>query len=50
MAMKFHVVVFWVVKSCSDMVGYRRFGPRRCRKHGPPKRRYPITSLHDVIT
>jgi len=24
--MKIHVVVFWVVTPCSDMVGYQRFG------------------------
>jgi hypothetical protein len=30
MAMKIHVVVFWVVTLCSDMVGYQSFGRPCC--------------------
>jgi hypothetical protein len=44
---------------CSVAVGYQRFGVARylhlhgkwwCRRHGPPKRRYPTTTLHGVTT
>jgi hypothetical protein len=26
MVMKFHIMVFWVLMSCSDVVGYQHFG------------------------
>jgi hypothetical protein len=35
--MKIQVVVFWVVTSCTDVVGY----------HGPQKRWYP-TPVHGI--
>jgi len=28
--MKIHVVVFWVVMPCGDIIGYRRFGRPSC--------------------
>jgi len=33
MAVKIQVVVFWVVKPCSDVVGYQRFGCPCCLHH-----------------
>jgi len=48
-----HVMIFWVVTSCSDVVGYQcTDGPWlsssgwRWRQQGPPKHWYPTTSLH----
>jgi len=31
--MKIQVAVFWVVTSCSDVVGYQRFGGPSCLSH-----------------
>jgi hypothetical protein len=44
-AMEIHVMVFWVMTPCSNMVGHQCFrGP--CCLH----LQYPVTSLHSVIT
>jgi hypothetical protein len=42
------VVVFWVFAPHSEVVGYYLFGGPCFHLHGPPKRWYPTTSLHNV--
>jgi len=39
--------VFWVMRTCSVVVGYQRFTGKswRQRQHGPLKRWYPTTTL-----
>jgi hypothetical protein len=45
------VVVFWVVTPCSENLVASIFRMKwRWRQHGPPKRRYPTTTLLGVTT
>jgi hypothetical protein len=48
-AVKMQLVVFWVVISCSDVVGYQPFGGSCCF-HLHSEDRGSITSLHGVTT
>jgi hypothetical protein len=46
MVMKIHVTAFWIVTSCSDMVGYQCFREPFCLHLEGEM----ITSLHGVTT
>jgi hypothetical protein len=45
-------VMTYVLTQCTDVLGYLLppTSPWSCRLHGPAKRWYPNTTLHDVIT
>jgi hypothetical protein len=52
MAMKIRFLIFGVSILCSDVIRYRRFVGSyylKVEAAGPPKRRYPTTTLHGVI-
>jgi hypothetical protein len=52
MAVMFQAEVFWVMTTCSVVVGYQCFRGPCCLhfQHGPLKRLYLTTTLKDVTT
>jgi hypothetical protein len=53
-AVKIQIEVFWVVMTCSFVVGHQRFRGQcftvRWKQQDPPKRRCPTIILHGVTT